>query len=216
MVHAQRPVGHSHLHSPAHMELVRMEFGTKVVAGTSLQNACCVLNREEAFFAEHVHEIGQTFGGHCGNHLVADLTDVIFAGHVAWHSVGTEEGGANHSRNGFGDAADYSEHLEFIFSRKAVAALDFYGSGAAGHHLPHPLQALPVKFVFRSGVEQVGRIQDSASASRNLGVREAADLVFEFQFTAPRPHYMGMGVAECRKHGGTGSVNRGTSLWGNP
>ena len=207
MIYAERSVGHSHLYSPAHMELVGVKFRAQAVLRSSFQNTRSILYGEEAFFAEYVHEIGQTLGRHCRDHFVADLGHIIFPSHIARHCVSAEEGSADFRRNRLGNATDHPQHLEFVLGVQAVAAFDFNRTRAFGHHLPHPLQALPVKFVFRSGVEQVGGIQDSAATSSNLGIREAADLVFEFQFTAPRPHYMGVGVAECRKDHSAARVN---------
>ena len=198
MVDAQGAVLHPHLNATAHVKLVGMQLGPQADAFARGEDAVGVFGAEEAFFAEHVHEIRQVFGGHCGDHLFAHLTDIIFAGHAACDRVGAQEGGPHLGRHAPADAADDAQHLKLIFSRKAVTALDFDCAGAFGHHFANPFHALPEQLVFGRFVEPIGGIEDAPAARRDFGVTQAADLVLELPLAATGIYYMGMGIAECR------------------
>ncbi len=92
----------------------------------------------------------------------------------------------------------YPEHFKLVLGVEAVAAFDFYGGAAFGHHFVYAGERLGVKIVFGSAVEEVGGVEYSASAGCYLFVAEAVDFVEEFAFAAAGIYDMGVAVAERR------------------
>ena len=113
--------------------------------------------------------------------------------------MGAEERGAHGQRSRLADAADDAQHLQFVFGRKTIAALDLDAARSLRGDLAHALHRLRVKLLFRSFVQQVGRIEDTSAAAGYLLVAQAVDLVEKLPFAASGIDQVGVRVAERRK-----------------
>ena len=110
-----------------------------------------------------------------------------------------EERGAHLQRHAFADAADDAQHLQFVFGRQSVAALDLHAPRAHRRDLAHTLHRLRIEFVLRSCMQQGGGIEDSPAPTGDLLVRQTVDLVQKLPFAASGVDQMGVRVAERRK-----------------
>ena len=154
-----------------------------------------IFHREEALFAEDVHEVG--IARRIGHHA-ADRRHVLFVRVAAAYGMRPQEGAADQGGRGRPDAVDDPQHLQFVDRVEPVAALDLDGPRALCDHFVHPLHGLPEELVFGGPVQQVGRIEDAAAAGRDLPVGETADLVEEFPVAAAGVDDMRVAVAESR------------------
>ena len=159
------------------------------------EDAGGVLDREESFFAENVHEIG--VAGRLRHHP-ADGGHIVVVAVAAAYGVGAEEGGADQGGGGRLDAVDDAQHFHFVDRVEAVAALDFKGAGSLGDHFVDTLHRLAEEFVFGSLVQQVGGVEDAAAVRRDLLVGEAPDFIEELAVAAAGIDDMGVAVAESR------------------
>lgn len=77
-----------------------------------------------------------------------------------------------------------AQHLHLAILAEPVSALDFNGSRAEGHHLPHPGKGLPVELVFGRRFQQVGGIQYAASPGRYFLVAPAFSIILVKRFSS--------------------------------
>ena len=197
---------HAHLDAAADGELVGVDLRPEAASRAGREQAVRILDGEEPFVAENVHEISvfRRLGHHVDHRLHVLLVRVAAA-----DGMGPEEGDADERRDGLLDAADDAQHLEFVRRVESIAALDFDGAGALAHHLADAGHRLLVEFVFGSSVQQVGGIEDPAATGGDLLVAEPVDLVQELAVAAPRIHDMRMAVAEGREDHATLGVDDG-------
>ena len=191
----------THLYAPGNRKLVGMDLRTQTESGRFFEDSGGLIDSEEALVAEDIDEIGQTFSRDCRQHFFANEVDIrtLAAGIGSSDGVSAEEiGPDNQSGRGF-DAADDTEHFQFILRGEAVSALDFEGTGSHGPDFFDSFHGLAVEFVFAGLVKQVGRIQDSTATGCDFFVGETGNLVPEFSVTASGIDQMGVGIAECRQ-----------------
>lgn len=155
MVYGKGSVRHSHLHSAADSKLVGVDFRTQAAARSRFQDAGRVFGGEEARVAEHVHEVGKLRGAW---HHIDYLFDVLLPAQAAGHGVGAEESRADEGAAILAKPFYDAQHLHLAILAEPVSALDFNGSGAEGHHLPHPDKGLPIELVFGRRSQQVGGV----------------------------------------------------------
>ena len=170
------------------------------MGGTCLQYPCSLVHCEESFITENIHEFSQPFPCHGRNHFPAYKVHISFLVSPPGppYGVGPEKSRPDLNRNSFADSAYNPEHLQFIFCRESVSALYFHGSGTFCHDFFNPDHGLTEKLVFRSGMQQVGRVQDTSSTGGDLFIAESVDLVPELPVAAACIDDVSVGIAESR------------------
>ena len=202
MVYGQCVVAYPDLYSSRDGKLVCMDFRPEAVFRPGFHDGRGFFGSKESLVAEHVHKFGEPFGGHCRNHLRADKSDVFRLPSPVCpaYVMGAQEGGLYDDWHVFFYPPYDTEHLQLVFGRKAVAALDFEGPCPHAHDLADPFHRLAVEFVLGGVVEQVRRVEYPASTPCNFFVGQTVYLVEEFSVTASCIDYMRMRVAERREH----------------
>ncbi len=202
MVHAEGPVGHSHLHAAAVGQLLPVNLRLHAVLGSCFEDAGCLVGGEEALVAEHVDEIGQSLPSHLGNHFAHNQVHIVALPTRigASHGVGTEESAAHGDRARLAYAPYHAQHLQLVLRVQTVTALDFYRARAFIYYLPNPTHGLTVELILRQLVQTVGRIQYAAAAPRYLRVAQPLDFVDKLLLAAVGIDQMGVAVAERRQH----------------
>ena len=126
MIDRKGVVLHAHLHAARNGQFVGVNLRLHAQLAPGLHDAGRLFHGKEPFVAEDIDEIGQFPGRHGRKHFVADQLHVFLlpADIVPRHGVGAEERGAHGQRSRLADAADDAQHLQFVFGRKTIAALD--------------------------------------------------------------------------------------------
>ena len=201
VVDREGPAGDADLHAARSGQFVGMDLRPQTILPPHVEDAARLADRKEALVAEDVDEVGQPFAGHGGDHLAADQIDILRlpAAVGACNGMGAEEGGPHFQRCGLADAADHAQHLQLVFGRETVSALDLDAAGSHRRDLPDTLHGLPVELLLGGVVQPVGGVQDPAAAACDLLVGEAVDLVEELLLAAPGIDQMGVRVAERRE-----------------
>ena len=197
MVHRQGSVLDAYLYAAAHSQFVGMDLGPQAAGRSGGENPVRILDREESFVAENIHEISEF---RCLGHHIDHRLHVPFVRVAPADGMGTQEGDPDERRDGLPDAPDHPQHLEFILRIQPVAALDLQGAGSLGHHFPDAYHRLLIQFVLGRLVQQVGGIQNPTAPGGDLLVAEPVDLVQELSVPAPRIYDVRMAVAERRHH----------------
>ena len=118
-------------------QFVGVNFGLQAVFGGGFQHTVGFFNGKKSLVAEHIHKVGQFFLAHRRNHFfnnqvhILALTTNIFAR----HGVRRQEVGLYlRQAQGFKTRND-TQHFKFAFQVQTIAALNFHGPRAVGHHL---------------------------------------------------------------------------------
>ena len=175
-----------------------MDFPPQAVCLCRVENLKGLFRGEESAVAEHVHKVGEAFGGHCRQHFPAYHIHIftLAPGVCPSYRMGSEESRPDFHRQGGSEPADYAEHLEFVLRIQTVTAFDFQCSRAHVHHFDGTLERLSEQLFFGSFMQQVCRVQDAASPGCYLFVCQSVDLVPEFSVAGAGIDYMRVGVAE--------------------
>ena len=121
-------------------------------------------------------------------------------GKLPRESVSGKEIAPDSNRRSFFHTVYDTKHLQFAPGRKSVAAFNLYCARTT-FHAPHkPLHSHFVQIVLRCTAQQVGRIENPASAPCNFHIRQSADLILIFLLAAAGIDNMGMRISKCRKH----------------
>ena len=179
-----------------------MDFRCDAISGSCSQDAVSLLDGEESCIAEHVNEVCKSFFCYSWKHFIAYKIDILsLTSFVSTsHGMSSEEVRFYHQRGCLLDTSDYSEHLELILDCESVSALDLGSSSTHRHDFVHTDHCLTIQFVFRSFVQKICRVEDSAASCCNLFVTQSGNLVSELTVTAAGINDMGVAVAECRHH----------------
>ena len=130
--------------------------------------------------------------------------------------MGTEEVGLNGEGRLLLEAADDTEHFQFVLRIQSIAALDFNGAGTEGSNLFQTVPCVSEKLVLGGGAEAVHRVEDSPSPFGNLLIAEAFNLVDVLDFAAAGIHDVGVRVTEGREDhpsGGSHHLDRFLDLF---
>ncbi len=203
-------MAHAGLDAARYVELVGVDLGAHAVLGAAAHDALCLFDREEALVAEYVDEVGQILCGDGRDHLAAYHIDILrlAAYVVARHGMRSEKCRAHGYGRCLADAAYDAQHLQLVFGRESVAALDLDKTRTHGDDLVDALHGLTVELILGCGVQAVGRIEYAAAAPGDLLVAQTVDLVEELLLAAAGIDDMRMRVAERRKEHAAAGIDR--------
>lgn len=97
-------------------------------------------------------------------HLLYNKTYIFVLGVLASYCMRTKEGRHHLYRCRLLYALYHAQHLQLVFSVKAVAALYLNAARTLHHHLAHTPHGLLIELVLCHGVQQVGRVEYASAA----------------------------------------------------
>lgn len=211
MVYGEGIVRHAHFHAARVVQLVGVNLGPQAVAVPTFEYLRRMLRRKESAVAEHIDVLGKAFVRHGGNHLATYNIDIslIVTGKIARQCVRSQKCGHNIGRQVLTQTSNDTQHFQFVMEVEPVSTLDFDASGAVLNHTACTRQCLAVKFVLGGVVQQVGRIEYSAAATRNVFVGESAYFILEFLLARSGIYDMCVRIAERREDGAATDIRLG-------
>lgn len=153
--------------------------------------------REGDVLAEHVHRLGQPFGGDGREHHVAHLVDVFLRLPPRRHRMRTEEGGHDFDLAQVFQLLGHAQLLALVVQSETVAGFDFDGGDAFGQHRVQPGQG---GFQQRCIVGLPGGAHggdDAAAGTGDVGIAHALQALLELARTVAGIDEVGMAVDQA-------------------